>query len=103
MIRVLPGGVLREKRSSLVIVSFSMLGIFSGKLGLPPTAIQIYLAVTFSTFPFASVSFMSKIFIFSYYYYFSFHLKNNFYLSYLNLVWTSEFPQLVVIGDLALV
>ncbi len=57
IISVLPGDFFMEKISSDVIVSFSTSGMSVGKFGLPPTAIQIYLAVTLSTLPLASVSF----------------------------------------------
>jgi hypothetical protein len=54
---VFPGTCFIEKRSSEEITSFSTPGIFSGNIGLPPTAIRIFLAVTSSEFPFISVSF----------------------------------------------
>jgi alanine-alpha-ketoisovalerate/valine-pyruvate aminotransferase len=57
--RVFPGAFFKEKISSLVIDNFSILGTSLGKLGLPPTEIRIYLAVTLSTLPLASVSSIS--------------------------------------------
>lgn len=55
-ISVLPGGFYRENRSSEVITNFSTSGIFGRKVGLPPTAITTYFAVTFCFCPFLSVS-----------------------------------------------
>ena len=53
---VLPGILFIENKSSDVITNFSTLGIFSGIVGLPPTAIRICLAVISSYLPLTSVN-----------------------------------------------
>lgn len=55
---ILPGAFFNEKISSEVIVNFPTLGISSKNVGLPPTEIKIYFAVTVSTFPLEFVSYL---------------------------------------------